>query len=227
MATLTGQLMQSPTAPAGWEIGFRQSAAYAFLPGDSCQLLERDDGRFCVALLDVAGHDTEAALRAVRLQNEIRLLWNEGYSLERIADVLNRSTIELSTLVTGVLVDVHDDGYCTYINAGHPPLVLFHEGIVEERYRTRPVFGVTNGGDESVGEFRVPPGAFLLVHSDGISEARSPDHEFIGENMVLKTLARHVLDGPQAVADALFDAAKAFAKQRLQDDATTIVLRRR
>jgi serine phosphatase RsbU (regulator of sigma subunit) len=225
-ASIVGLLLERPAAPPGWEIGFRQTAAFAALPGDSCQVLVRPDGQFLVALVDVASHGTESALQAMRLRFEIAALWQAGVGVAMIADIVSTSVRHMDTIATGVLLSVSADGNtCEYVNAGHPAVFALTSSATDTWGRTSPLFGID--ADPRTAQRRsLGRGALLVLYTDGITEARSPEKQQLGTAAIEHAIRVHAPAGAQAIADACMDAALSHSHTRLHDDALAIVLRR-
>jgi len=223
-AAIVDLLLERPPTPPGWEVGFRQTAAFAALPGDSCQVLLADRG-FLVAVVDVAGHGTGPALQALRLRFEIAALWQSGVAVAGIADVLARSVTEMNTIATGVLLAVDADGAeCEYVNAGHPAVLAVTGASTDTWGRTASLFGL--GPAEHRPQRRaLGRGALLTIYTDGIIESRSPSSSLLGPSAIEHAIRVHGPAGPQAVADACIDAALAHSNTRLRDDALALVLR--
>ena len=81
--------------------------------------------------------------------------------------------------VTGVFVDIHDDGRFDVVCCGHPgPMVVGPAGEVEvlEVDHARPL-GL--GADPVVRHGRLTAGDRLLLYTDGLVEARSDDRVFV------------------------------------------------
>jgi hypothetical protein len=228
VASITDRLTVRPTSPVGWELGFRQSAAIASLPGDTGQLLAHPEGHWLLAVVDVAGHGTEAALHALQLRTEIAVLWRSGQSIDRIADAINDSVLDMSTIATGILLDLDPlTGECEYLNAGHPALSYVEAGHFEQWPATMVLFGFDRAIPASVVRRSISRGAQIVVYTDGITEARSEDGHFLGEKAIQRALRRNVKEGPQAVVDAFVDSALERSRKRLRDDALAIALHRR
>ncbi len=227
-SSLVSLLLERPPSPSGWEVGFRQSAAFAALPGDSCQVVTRDDGSFLVALVDVAGHGTVPALEALRLRFEIGALWAAGVGVGAIADVVDASVAEMDTIATGVLVAVDAEGGCEYVNAGHPPVLALTGSSTETWGRTSPLFGLgaNPAGRRAAQRRDLGRGALLVLYTDGVTEARAPDDSQLGTAAIEHAVRVHGPAGPQAIADACLDAALSHSHARLRDDALALVLRR-
>ena len=225
--TLTSQLTPFPKPPAGWDVGFRQSAAFGALPGDVCGLLSRADGSCLLSVIDMAGHGPGPALQALRIKTELAALWTAGISLDQLAYAVNESVLEMATIASGVLISLNPiSGDCEYINAGHPPVIVSHGGVAEEWLTTHRIFGVGVWTMRDSHRRHIDRNSFLVAYTDGITEARSSNGEFIPQDVVLRALRLHGGLGAQAVADSAIDAALEHSRRRLQDDALAIVLHR-
>ncbi|WP_229858742.1 PP2C family protein-serine/threonine phosphatase [Streptomyces poonensis] len=129
--------------------------------------------------------------------------------------------------VTALVVAVDDGGGAEAVNCGHVPPYLLHDGAV-----TTPVLesGVPLGlaalTDEpaAVSRFPFPPGATLLLTTDGITETRAPDGTFY-------PLEERLAGRPPAplgrTPRALYEDARAFAEDDGQHDDIAILTVRR
>jgi serine phosphatase RsbU (regulator of sigma subunit) len=123
--------------------------------------------------------------------------------------------------VTGLLVDATDPSCLTLVSCGHPPALLLHDGratLVEA-----PA-GIPLGLGDGYEELRLPwqPGDRLLMYTDGLSEARDRDGEFLP----LTPLASVLTGGPvDAALDALMDTVQAHVPGgQLGDDLAVLLL---
>ena len=75
-------------------------------------------------------------------------------------------------------------------------------------------------------ETRVEPGDRLLLYTDGITEARSPDGEFFGKQRLADFIAAAVAAGDPApeMVRRLMRRLLIHQADQLQDDATIVVL---
>ncbi len=72
-------------------------------------------------------------------------------------------------------------------------------------------------------ETRLEPGDRLLLYTDGITEARSPDGEFFGEQRLADFIAAAGDPAPEMVR-RLMRRLLLHQADQLQDDATIVVL---
>lgn len=88
--------------------------------------------------------------------------------------------------ITALILDLPDDGArAEMINCGHPPPLLLHDDRVTALYtrRTSPPLGVCGPDPLAVGPlhtepFTFEPGDMLVLYTDGVVEARSPEGAF-------------------------------------------------
>jgi serine phosphatase RsbU (regulator of sigma subunit) len=133
-----------------------------------------------------------------------------------------------SQFATAVLarLDV-DTGRLRWINAGHPqPLIVRGSSVVHPPHcpPARPL-GLQEGRPLCC-ETRLEPGDRLLLYTDGIVEARSPDGEFFGERRLADFVKAAVADGEPApeTVRRLLRRLLAHQADQLQDDASIVVL---
>jgi serine phosphatase RsbU (regulator of sigma subunit) len=115
-----------------------------------------------------------------------------------------------------------------YANAGHyPGYVLDRQG------RTKAVLAGSDIplGIEPARVFQESPavpverGDLVLLFTDGIVEAASPDGKLFGVERTLGLVRAHQQETPEAIVDALFHAVGAFSGHPLHDDITAVILK--
>ncbi|HEY7476511.1 MAG TPA: PP2C family protein-serine/threonine phosphatase [Vicinamibacterales bacterium] len=203
--------------------------------GDFYDILTLPDGRLVLALGDVAGKGSPAALLMALLLAMLRTLVDEGLESARLVARLNVQVARHSppsrfiTLFYG-LYDPRD-GSLQYVNAGHlPPLLRRRNGTVER------VMGSTGSGvalgmfDQATYDSRrvvIEPGDLLVLFSDGITEAENASGRAFDETGLEAVIATHADHDPEAVGRAILKAVETYtADARLTDDLTALVLKR-
>jgi serine phosphatase RsbU (regulator of sigma subunit) len=203
--------------------------------GDFYDVLPLADGRLAIALGDVAGKGSPAALLMALLVAMMRTLVDEGLELPRLMTRLNAQVARQSpgsrfiTLFCG-FYDPRD-GSLEYVNAGHlPPLLCRRDGAVEH------VAGDGAGG-LALGMFEqatydahrttIEPGDTLVLFSDGITEAENPAGVAFDESGLEGVIAARLADDPETLGRAVLAAVERHAGDaRLADDLTVLVLKR-
>jgi PAS domain S-box-containing protein len=149
----------------------------AAVGGDWYDALERADGRVALVVGDVVGHGLRAAATMGQLRNAFRAYGlAEGSPAEVMARV-NRLVLsgeeEAMATVLYLVLD-RETGEVSFASAGHPPpLVLLPDGGAHflEGGRSVPV-GAAEPGIFREAEAVLPPGASLLLYTDGLVERR-------------------------------------------------------
>lgn len=200
--------------------------------GDFYDIQPQDDGRVVVALGDVAGKGSPAALLMALLLAILRTLLDEGLGPAALMHRLNQQIwrhAPRSRFIT-LFLGIYDPGTgaLTYVNAGHLPPVLRRAGGELERLTTGDVaLGLGARGEYTASSVTLVPGDVLVLYSDGITEAEGPEGTpFDEEGLagVVGTLADST--APDLGAGILRAVAAHAQDTRFADDLTVVVLRR-
>ena len=84
------------------------------------------------------------------------------------------------------------NGDLTYINAGHnPPFIIGQDGKIKAKLTsTGPAVGMFPGVDFQIEYGKIEPGDTLFAYTDGVTEARAPNGDFLTEKRLVELLAR-------------------------------------
>ncbi|MFE4085272.1 MULTISPECIES: PP2C family protein-serine/threonine phosphatase [Streptomyces] len=129
--------------------------------------------------------------------------------------------------VTAVVVESSpDQSVLLMANRGHPAPLLVHEGkvtLLEPREPSLPLgLGDLAGPEVPVDRFEWPPGATLVMFTDGIVEARDRDGVFFDP---VPALSGPLPQDPGAVLDTML-AALFRHTDELEDDAAALAVTR-
>jgi sigma-B regulation protein RsbU (phosphoserine phosphatase) len=204
--------------------------------GDFYDILPRPDGTLIVALGDVAGKASPAALLMALLLAMMRTLVDEGLEL---ADLVKRLNLQVgkhappSRFIT-LFVASYDPrtGDLEFVNAGQtPPLLRRCDGAIERLTTGGVALGMFEGATYTSGTAHLNPGDAVVMYSDGITEAEDPTGVAFDEAGLERTLALYPGTFPEATAasvgQAIFDAVERHRRDsRLSDDLSVLVLSR-
>ena len=204
--------------------------------GDFYDLINTvEDGWIC-AIGDMRGKGVEAAsvtalarytIRAVTMKDdrpsEILAALNEAMLRQLPEDRFCTAAcfrLEPQDGSTGVGVDVS--------RAGHPPpLLVRSDGTVEEVGCSGKVLGVFPDAKLQDTSLRLMPGEVLVLYTDGVTEARSPDGDFFGEGRLRHLLRSSVGCDAVTLAKRIKDDVLDFQEGYPRDDLAVLVLRAR
>lgn len=201
--------------------------------GDFYDVLPRPDGRLVVALGDVAGKGSPAALLMALLLAIFRTLLDEG--LEG-ADLVRRLNAQVCRHAPGsrfitLFVAACDPctGRLVYVNAGHmPALVHRNSGEVERLTEGDIALGMFEHSSYSAHETWLQPGESVVLYSDGVTEAENHQGRPFEESGLIKVIRAHSAAGPRELAHAVVRLVEEHAQETwLADDVTLLVLRRK
>ncbi|WP_407555131.1 PP2C family protein-serine/threonine phosphatase [Streptomyces sp. Pv4-95] len=130
--------------------------------------------------------------------------------------------------VTGVLVEIpHRGDELRLVNRGHPAPLLLHAGQVRSAEPSEPSLplGMADLGTSQVrtDTLPFPPGATLLLYTDGLTEARNRAGVFYDPRA---GMAARDFAGPDALLDTLLAEVRRHAGGRLTDDMALLAVTR-
>jgi CHASE3 domain sensor protein len=210
----------------GLTVAGRLEPAEGVLAGDWYDVLALDSARLAVVVGDVAGHGPAAGVFALRLKQLLTAALADGRAPDDALEWVSRRVGDVGELFATVLVLVvcPQEGVLVYANAGHPAAVLVAGGAARSLPPTGPLLSDIVCGWTSA-RVRLAPGAFVVVHTDGVVEARSDDGTEYGEDRLRDVLAGLDASAPDDVADALLDDVRRHSPGRPADDRTAVVVR--
>lgn len=190
-----------------------------------------EEGRLLLALGDVSGKGTGAALLMTVLRAAVRGHWTEPRLSEGVARI-NRTVcqnVPSSKYVTFFLASLDPaTGRLDYVNAGHnPPLLVRAGGEVEKLTEGGLVLGMFDNYGYDGGTVEMRPGDTLVVYSDGVTETWDPGGEEFGEERLVALAVRERTRGAEELQDAIIREIERFEEgARATDDRTLVVLKR-
>jgi len=197
--------------------------------GDYYDLIPLSPSSLLLIVADVSGKGIPAALIMSEVRAAAHLCASMGLGIEEASERLNRLLYDSTashSYVTAFLAEIDvAAGRIRYINAGHPPPLLFSESQVHRlRAGTFPLGLFPSLAGAQAQHHELVPGSMLVACTDGVSERTNSAGEEFGESALHSFVAEHgTLDSP-AFAQNLLAAVKRFGDDRpFEDDATLVV----
>lgn len=229
--TLQATLIPSapPTIP-----GLEVSAAYRpagngdEVGGDFYDIFQVSDGDWVITLGDVCGKGVEAAVVTSLVRHTIRALAVQLASPSAVLEGLNKAllshdTDRFTTVVVLRLRRIRNRWSLTLACGGHPlPLLLTSGGELRQVGVPGSLIGILADVGFTDEEFSMNPGDQLVLTTDGVTESRSSDGEFFGDDRLRQAV--QAAAGAPAPADRILDEALGFQGGRARDDIAVLAI---
>ncbi|MDP9485959.1 MAG: PAS domain S-box protein, partial [Actinomycetota bacterium] len=202
--------------------------------GDFYDLINIAEDGWVAVIGDARGKGAEAAAVTALVR----------YTIRAVTLKVDRPSEVLTALNEAMLQQLPEDRFCTVAcvrlepedgspgvgldvsRAGHPPpLVVRPDGSVEEVGCSGRVLGVFPDAELQDTPLRLMPGEVLVLYTDGVTEARSPDGEFFGEERLRALLRSCAGLEAGAFASRIKGVVLEFQEGYPRDDLAILVLR--
>ena len=223
----------SPAFPDRKELDIHACGSPARLvTGDSFDYFFVSEETLAVTVADVSGKGIPAALLMEVTRSMVRNLSSVSASptetLTRVNRILHQA--DLGAMYVTIFLGWYNTrtGAMRYVNAGHPPPYrLGGDGRVEPFGRvTGPILGILGVEKYDEEADRLEVGERLVLYTDGVTEAESPEGEFFGPERLEALLAKYASVSVHRLCDLVASAIRKFQAGRCSDDATLLALQR-
>lgn len=230
---IAAEIQQALLPKAGHSGAFFRTSASSIpcrsIGGDFYDYVDLPTGAFGFALGDVAGKGPPAALLSAMMQGifaaQAAASDTPCQTIARVNLALFKRGIE-SRFVTLMYGSLEPDGRLTYCNAGHNPPLVVGKGGVRRLEVGGPIVGLFEHAVFQEETVVLAPNDWLIVFSDGVSEAMSASGDEYGEERILAVVDRETSLAPADLLQAIFADVRTFTKGAPQsDDITALVLR--
>ncbi|HVQ37680.1 MAG TPA: SpoIIE family protein phosphatase [Pyrinomonadaceae bacterium] len=200
--------------------------------GDYYDFIQRDDGRLVIALGDVSGKGTAAALLMSSLHAAIHAQTGSHDTIVETISAVNKylaENIPPNRFVTLFYAELDpESGALSFLNAGHnPPLIVHAAGTVEQLASGGLPLGIRANADYREGRTHMQLGDVLVIYSDGVTEAASPTGEEFGPTRLYEVVSRNVDASAAGIRDRIESALTKFAQgTKAADDITLVIVKR-
>jgi sigma-B regulation protein RsbU (phosphoserine phosphatase) len=219
-----------PTVP-GFELQGISFPCYE-IGGDYYDYIPRPDGHIVVALGDVSGKGTSAALLMSSLHAAMHAQTSAHQSIVESMSAVNKylaETIPANRFVTLFCAELDPlTGAITFINAGHnPPIIAHASGTMEQLAAGGIPLGITADALFREGHTQLNHGDVLVIYSDGVSETQNAAGEEFGAMRLYDVVARNLDSSAAGLRDKIESALTKFAQGTDSvDDLTLVIVKR-
>lgn len=215
----------------GWQVAAALRPARE-TSGDFYDAFSMPDGHLALIVADVVDKGVAAALFMALTLSLLRTyaMANSGGPAE-VCRAVNERLLQdahaeqFVTIFYGLLNT--DTGYLVYCNAGqNQPFLLTAAGI-ERLVVTGPPLGVLEGEWWVQQTVRIPPGATLVLYSDGLNEAQNEQLEEFGLERLHAVAAECAGQSATTISEAILGSVAEFVGSAPQmDDVALVVVRK-
>ncbi len=234
LATEIQQRFQ-PSAPPivdGYEFQGISFSCYE-IGGDYYDFIPTGDGKMLIALGDVSGKGTAAALLMSSLHAAIHGQVAAKTSLHQTVKSVNEYLAEntpTNRFVTLFIAELDPQtGVLNYINAGHnPPLIGHVDGTVKLLESGGLPLGIMPTAEFEVGQTRLESNEALVIYSDGVSEANNLKGDEFGMERLIQVVSKNLKASASGLRDKVESALSAFTQTApANDDITLVIVKRK
>lgn len=196
--------------------------------GDFVDVFPVGDAVVGIALGDVSGKGLSAAVTTSLVRTTLRVHAIDGLPVAEVlmkTNTVMRRFTDLESFVTlwfGLLNT--DTGHLRYAIAGHPPAIVVAPNSVTEIGRADPILGAFDDTDYYECRAVLTEDERLLLYSDGVTEARSPDGSFMNADGLHELARLHHGERTEDLAQSIMDDVISYSQGVLRDDAAILVV---
>lgn len=229
-------LPPGPPQVPGLEIAFATRPANT-VAGDYYDVFPRPascspSGTYLIVIADVAGKSVPAAMLMATFQASLKTLAGTASSLTDLASRMNKyacGNSQNGRRFTTTFIAEYDPASrgLIYVNAGHnPPILRRRTGAIERLEAGGIPLGILEDAPYESGTVRLESGDWLVIFTDGVTEAENGRAEEYGEARLLAMLWANLAAAPQALLNAIMlDTDRFTAGAPQHDDITLMLLR--
>ncbi len=213
---------------AGMQFGASYKAALE-VGGDFYDFIPLEGGSLAIVVGDVAGKGIPAALMMARMSSAVREFALAADEPRRVVARVNDrlAAMEAESSFITLIFALLDPRSRTVqiVNAGHPPPLLRKgaSGRVSEiQSCTNFPVGIMPGAEFESESFRLEPGDFVCLYSDGVTEAMNARQESYGGGRLRTVAALPAASAAQWMENILQDV-RAFVGGAHQSDDLTLL----
>jgi len=220
-----------PPSIAGYDLDGYSFPCYE-VGGDYYDFIARSDGRHVVALGDVSGKGTGAALLMSSVHAAVRAHTRTRLSAGEVVTEINQYIFDNSPAnryVTLFYSEIDLETHrMTYINAGHnPPVLVRASGDLRRLDIGGLPVGITPRAEYTEGWIEFQPGDVLVIFSDGATESQSESGDEFGESRLIDVVRHNRHRTAAGIRDRIDEALGRFVgRAKSVDDLTMVIVKR-
>lgn len=199
--------------------------------GDFYDYFVIGENKLCFVIADVSGKGIPAAMFMMTAKTHIKLYMEQGGDLSEAFLNINQklcehNDVEMFVTVFAGVVDLKTMEL-RYINAGHNPALLVHDGeAIWLKQKSGPLIGMLENATYKELCLQLYPHDLIFLYTDGIPEAANKNKEMFGTERLKNILLQNKDNAAQRVSDDMYAKVVDFEQGATRaDDITMLILR--
>lgn len=196
--------------------------------GDYFDFIDFDENKFAFCVADISGKGVGAALLMANFQANFHTLINQGSKLDDFIRALNQSLFRITggdKFLTFFVAEFDKkERLLRYVNCGHnPPFAVMNGSEYRLDKGTTILGSFTKLPEIEVGELHLPDESLILTYTDGLTDIKNEQNQFLSDEMLSAFLANNSNLSAELFNQKLIDQIDAFkGKQNYPDDFTVL-----
>ena len=232
-----GKTVQNELTPkcnhtiTGWEIWLYTKSANE-VGGDLVDIINLGEKKYGITIADVSGKGLGAALLMAKLQTIIRAFAPDYKSISELGEKINNAfykDILPNSFASMAYFQISENSNSVEIlNAGHLPPILLDKRKVTELEKGNIALGLAADSKYNTETIELSEGEYLIVFSDGLTEARNIYGEFFGIERLKIFLQRIDNLSAEQLGQKILNYIRLFIDDaKVHDDLSIVIIRKK
>ena len=195
--------------------------------GDYYDVIPLDDGFTLLAVGDVSGKGAGAAMIMANLQASLKALSTVGLEMSEIAARINNiiygNTEADQYISLFMAIFSAKDMTLTYVNAGHNPPILKSGTDIQLLEEGGMILGAFKDAEYQQSTISLSKGDFLLIYTDGITEAMDEKENEFGEERIIEILHQKSESSVETITSQIIDSVRLYTESESCSDDMTLM----
>lgn len=200
--------------------------------GDYYDFVERKNKQYAIALGDVSGKGTGAALLMSSIHAAVRAHATTPATAPEVVAQINQyihDNTPANRYITFFYSELdHHTHQLNYVNAGHnAPMLVRANGNVERLEVGGFPVGIMPFGTYDEASVQLNCGDILVIYSDGVTESVNEEDDEFGEERLIEVVQKNMSRTAAGLRDRIDEALTRFVgKAKTVDDLTLVIVKR-
>ena len=205
--------------------------AAQFVGGDYYDFFFSSDGAINIVIADVSGHGLGPAINMSSFRGICRaVLSTSSYFQEQVEHINNMVCSDAknnSFFITAFFIKFYEkQNRITYIGAGHNDILYFNskKNSLENLSSVSIPLGIFETSKYQVTEKHISQNDFMVLYTDGLSEAINEKGEMYGLDRLIRTIKQNTHTSASELLNCITLSLKNFIQEKEKNDDTTILI---